>query len=121
MIVADYNNHRVVLLDEAGTWLMTIDLNVRSFKNPYGLALEPEGNIHVVAYGSNTINVFTREGTYVRSYKNVHDPAGIVVDKEGCSLINEWNGNCLSIFDPHKNKVHTVGNLNKTLRCYFRF
>eukprot|EP00731_Ephydatia_muelleri_P009057 Em0004g1395a len=49
----------VVLLDEAGTWLRTIDLNVRSFKNPYGLALDPEGNIHVVAYGSNTINVFT--------------------------------------------------------------
>ena len=111
LIVADYNNHRVVLLDEAGTWLRTIDLNVRSFKNPYGLALDLQGNIHVVSYSK--IKVYSPEGTYVRSYGDVHDPTGIVVDKEGYSLINEWYGNCLSIFDPQGNKVHTVGNLNQ--------
>ena len=111
LIVADYNNHRVVLLDEAGTWIWTIDLNVRSFKNPYGLASDLQGNIHVVSYSN--IKVFSPEGTYVRSYGDVHDPTGVVVDEEGYSLVNEWYGNCLSIFDPQGNKVHTVGNLNK--------
>ena len=77
MIVADYNNHRVVLLDAAGTWIRTIDRKVHSFENPYGLALYPQGNIHVAAFSSNTINVFSPEGTYVRSYGHVKGPSGI--------------------------------------------
>eukprot|EP00731_Ephydatia_muelleri_P008763 Em0004g1101a len=111
LIVADHWNHRVVLLDEAGTWLRTIEDNDH-FKNPYDLALDPLGNIHVAAYGSNCIKVFTLEGNYVRSYGNVKCPAGIVIDEEGYSLVNELCGNCISIFDSQGNKVHTVGNLN---------
>ena len=113
MIVADHNNCRVVLLVEAGTWLRTIDYKVHPFNNPYGLALDPQGNIHVAAFGSNTINVFSSEGTYVRSYGDVKRPSGIENDEEGYSLVNERNGNCLSIFDPQGSKVHTIGNLKK--------
>ena len=71
LIVADHLNHRVVLLDQAGTWLLTIKGNVsgpQNFENPYGLALDSQGNIHVAARGSSTIKVFSPEGTYVRSY-----------------------------------------------------
>eukprot|EP00731_Ephydatia_muelleri_P009100 Em0004g1438a len=115
LIVADNLNHRVVILDQVGTWLMTVNGNVsgcQAFKEPYGLALDPQGNIHVAATGSNTIKVFTYEGTYVRSYGDVKCPSGIVIDEEGYSLVNEFTGNCLSIFDPQGKKVHTVGNLN---------
>ena len=114
MIVADYNNHRVVILDQNGISLLTIDGNVsgaQGFKNPYGLALDPQGNIHVAAWGSNTIKVFTPEGTYVRSYGDVKGPSGIAMNDEGYSLVCESSGNCLSIFDPQGNKIHTVGNL----------
>ena len=71
LIVADNLNHRVVLLDQAGTWLLTIKGNVsdpQNFENPYGLALDSQGNIYVAARGSSTIKVFSPEGTYVRSY-----------------------------------------------------
>ena len=115
LIVADNLNHRVVILDQVGTWLMSVNGNVsgcQAFKEPYGLALDPQGNIHVAATGSNTIKVFTYEGTYVRSYGDVKGPSGIVIDEEGYSLVNEFTGNCLSIFDPQGKKVHTVGNLN---------
>ena len=112
LIVADFCNHRVVILDEAGTWLSTIEDNDHPFKTPYGLAFDPQGNIHVAAHGSNCIKVFTPEGTYVRSYGDVKRPSEIVIDEEGYSLVNEFGGNCLSIFDPQGNKVHTVGNLN---------
>ena len=74
MIVADTHNHRVVILDQNGTWLLTINGNVsgsHGFQSPYGLALDPQGNIHVAAYGSNTIKVFSPEGIYVRSYGDV--------------------------------------------------
>eukprot|EP00731_Ephydatia_muelleri_P009029 Em0004g1367a len=83
------------------------------FKEPYGLALDPQGNIHVAANGSNTIKVFTPEGSYVRSYgDDVKRPSGLLIDEEGYSLVNERSGGCLSIFDPKGNKIHTVSNLN---------
>ena len=119
LIVTDYLNHRVVILDQGGTWLLSIngDGDVSGphlFRHPYGLALDPRGNVHLTAYDSNTIKVFTPEGTYVRSYGDVKVPSGIVIDEEGYSLVNERDGNnCLSIFDPQGNKVHTVGNLKE--------
>ena len=61
---------------------------------------------------SNTIKVFTPEGTCVRSYGDVKGPSGIVIDEEGYSFVNEKDGNCLSIFEPQGSKVHSVGNLN---------
>ena len=73
-----------------------------------GLALDPHGNIHVAAYGSNTIKVFTKEGVYVRM---LNGPSGIAIDGEGYSLVSEYSGNCLSIYDPEGNKIHTVGRL----------
>ena len=115
LIVADNNNHRVVMLDQAGTWLFIITGKVsgsHGFQGPYGLALDPQRNIHVAANGSNTIKVFTPEGTCVRSYGDVKGPSGIVIDEEGYSFVNEKDGNCLSIFDPQGSKVHSVGNLN---------
>ena len=74
--------------------------------------MDYQGNIHVTAYGSNTIKVFTPEGTYVRSYGAVKDPTGIAIDEEGYSLVCGRSGNCLSIFDPEGNKIHTIDNLN---------
>ncbi|KAL5510574.1 hypothetical protein EMCRGX_G006139 [Ephydatia muelleri] len=114
LIVSDSGNHRVVILDQAGTWLLTINGNVpgsHGFQNPYGVALDPQGNIHVAALSYNTIKVFTPEGTYVRSYGSSCS-SRIVIDEEGYSLVTEYSGHCLSIFDSQGHKVHTVGNLN---------
>ena len=116
MIVADNKNHRVVILDQNGSWLLTINGNVsnaQGFKDPRGLALDSQGNIHVAAWGSDTIKVFTPEGTYVRSYGDVMGPSGIVIDEDGYSLVCENSGNGISIFDPQGNQIHTVGNLNE--------
>ena len=104
MIVVDKDNHRVVILDQNGSWLLTINGNIsgaqgfKGFKDPWGLTLDPQGNIHVAAWGSNTIKVFTPEETYVRSYGDVKGPSGIAIDEEGYSLVCECRGNCLSIF-----------------------
>ena len=110
MVVADYGNHGVVILDQNGSWLLTINGDVsgaQGFNNPWGLALDPQGNIHFAAYGSNTINSFTTEGTYVRSYGDVKGPTGVAIDEENYIFVCEYSGNCLSIFD------HTIGNLTK--------
>ena len=115
LIVSDYNNHRIQIFNENGGWILTINDNVPSgthtFQNPCGLALDHQGNIHVAAYHSNTIKVFTKEGVYVRMYGDPNGPTGLAIDGEGYSLVSEHDGNCLSIYDPEGNKIHTVGNL----------
>ena len=116
LIVSDHNNHRILIFNEDGGWLLTIDgkgSGNRSFEYPWGLALDPQGNIHVAAGGSDTIKVFTKEGVYVRMYGDPNHPIGIAIDDEGYSLVSEYSGNCLSIYDPEGNKIHTVGNLKK--------
>eukprot|EP00731_Ephydatia_muelleri_P008536 Em0004g874a len=88
LIVSDFYNHRIQIFNENGGWLLTID-----------------------AYGSNTIKVFTKEGVYVRMYGDPNRPRGLAIDDEGYSLVSEFGGHCLSIYDPEGNKIHTVGNL----------
>eukprot|EP00731_Ephydatia_muelleri_P007922 Em0004g260a len=115
LIVSDYNNHRIQIFNENGGWLLTIDGNGSGnhcFCSPSSLALDHQGNIHVAANGSNTIKVFTKEGVYVRMYGDLNCPIGIAIDGEGYSLVSEFRGHCLSIYDPEENKIHTVGNLN---------
>ena len=65
----------------------------------------------MVAQGSNTIKVFSKEGVYVRMYGDPNGPRGLAIDDEGYSLVSECWGNCLSIYDPEGNKIHTVKNL----------
>ena len=48
---------------------------------------------------------------YFRSYGDPKSPIGIAINGEGYIFVSEWNGHCLSIFDPQGNKIHTVGNL----------
>lgn len=111
LIVSDYYNHRIQMFDQEGGWLLTIDGKGASSLNPWGLALDPQGNIHVAAYGSNAIKVFTTGGAYVRMYGDLKCPIGIAIDPDGYSLVCEKDGNCLSIIDPQGIKVHSVENL----------
>ena len=114
LIISDRMSHDIHIYNRKGGWLLTIDGKVsgnQSFQSPWGLALDPQENIHVAAYHSNTIKVFTKKGVYVRMYGNPNRPSGITIDDEGYSFVSEYGGHCLSIYDPEGNKIHTVGNL----------
>ena len=105
MIVADYGNHRVVILDQNGSWLLTINGSDQGFQYPNCFALDSQGNIHVGS-DSTTIKVFTPDGVYVKSYGEVHCPKGIAVDKEGFIFVCESNS--VSIFNPQGSMVHSI-------------
>ncbi|KAL5503166.1 hypothetical protein EMCRGX_G010074 [Ephydatia muelleri] len=103
--------NKINVFSHKGNQLFTIDGNATgdcSFQSPYGLAFDPLGNIHVAASGSNTIKVFTKEGVYIRKYGDLNGPRGIAIDSDGYSFVTEYEGNCISIFDPQGNKVHIV-------------
>ena len=118
IIVAESKNNNVCIYTHNGGLLLTIRGDVAGknrFLYPRGLAFDPQENIHVAAYDSNTIKVFTREGVHIRTYGNPKKPSGIAIDGDGYSFVSESGGSCVSIFDPEGNKIHTVGNLNQPL------
>ena len=58
-----------------------------SFYSPYGVAVDPEGNIHVAANNTSSIKVFTPEGDFVRAYGSLCCPTGIAIDSAGFCFV----------------------------------
>ena len=112
VIVSDNYNDRIQIFDQNGSWISTINGKCEvsgdyCFTHPQSLALDPQGNIHV-AYQSDTIKVFTIEGTYVRWYghPDLYRPNQVAIDTSGYSLV--CADGLLVIFDPQGNHLHTV-------------
>ena len=42
------------------------------------------------------------------NFRDLKGPRGIAIDDEGYCIVSKSEGNCLSIFDPRGNKIHTV-------------
>ena len=66
---------------------------------------------------SITVYVFTSESQYIRQYGQsfLDSPYGIDIDSDGyLFVVNKWQ-NYLSIFDPHGNYIHSIGELKKPL------
>ena len=122
MIVSDKFKDRILIFDQNGSWISTINGVCKvsgdyCFKCPQSLALDPQGNIHV-AYELDTIKVFTIEGTYVRWYghpdlNRSNRSNQVAIDSKGYSLV--CADNSLFLFDPQANHLHTVRGWNYTI------
>ena len=116
--VADSDNNRVQVFHLDWTISHVIDGNVSGdcrFSFPEGLAFDLSGNVHVSAYGSSSVTVFTPSGQFVRRYDKTHtnSPEGIDIDTSGYSLVNSYSDGTLSIFDPSGRFIHSVGGFNR--------
>ena len=86
-------------------------------QNPWGLAFDPQGRLHVASYSSNCIQVFSPEGTSLTSYGTgtLNKPSGIAIDAEGYIAVSEYHNlstSCdysrLWVFAADQSLVHTV-------------
>ena len=116
LIVADTDNHRIQILNDYGGWIWTINLDIddEMINYPLNLALDPQGNIHVVGHNSNAIKVFTKEGVYVREYGDGSE-SGIAIADKGYSLVSKADaddGGTISIYDPEGFKINTLRGLS---------
>ena len=77
-------------------------------QNPWGMAFDHQGRLHVAAYSSNCIRVFTPQGEQLTSYGTgtLNCPTGIAIDGEGYIAIS--GGNRLWLFSPDHTLVHTL-------------
>ena len=68
--------------------------------------------------GTSMLQPMVLQSSHLRGPKSDH--MGMVIDEESDSLDNEMTDYCLSIFDPHGNKIHTVLQFQWPHRSYAR-
>lgn len=113
MFVADYGNNCIQVLKADGSfqYCITADPAIAEtqFKNPWGLAFDNDGNLHIAANRSDSIKVYSPMGTYITTYGSgtVTRPAGIAINGEGVIAIS--GNNKLWIYDyDQKTLLNTI-------------
>ena len=76
--------------------------------SPRGVALDADGNIYILAYGDDSLQVITAAGLQLRKIKTVNDPRAVSFNKDGDQMtVTKDNSNCITIFKLKKH-VDTV-------------
>ena len=113
LIVADQGNSRIQILTSKGSFLVSIDQSKSpglDLSNICGIALDVQGNIHVVARCNNSgwINVFTPGGAFVSKHRSVAKPTAIGIDVEGYELVCNEETESLHVYDTTGQKCGTA-------------
>ena len=113
LIVADHGNSRIQILTSKGSFLVSIDRSKfpgLDLSNICGIALDVQGNIHVVARCNNSgwIIVFTPGGAFVSKHQTVVKPTAIGIDVEGYELVCDEETQSLHVYDAIGNKCGTA-------------
>ena len=104
--VADAFNSRVQVLNPDGTF----SRSVGGFSNIRYVAVDTEGNLHIIMVYAKHVKVTTPGGELVREYGGgqLQAPYGVAVDEDGYCLVGDWDGKALHIFDPQGKPVHSI-------------
>ena len=114
LIVADQGNSRIQILTSKGSFLVSIDQSKSpglDLSNICGIALDVQGNIHVVKRSANNsgwIIVFTPGGAFVSKHQTVVKPTAIGIDVEGSEFVCDEETKSLHVYDVTGQKCGTI-------------
>lgn len=108
--VADGPNHRIAVFDLQGTLLDSIGEfgldDPEQLNFPSGVAVAPNGDIHVVDNGNGHVQVYTETGVFQRAYGSFGEslgqfesPRSVAVTSEGESLVADSLSGFVTRFD----------------------
>ncbi|XP_019859212.1 PREDICTED: E3 ubiquitin-protein ligase TRIM71-like [Amphimedon queenslandica] len=102
ILVAEYNNKRVQVFKEDGTFVQVIQCDGKATD----VAVDNEGKIHVTISNQNHVQVFSPDGkSQLDAYNhNFNSPQGIAIDDEGCIFVSSNNG-YLHVLSPDRKHV----------------
>ena len=104
LLVADIGNHRIQRLDrKTGAFRGEFGVEGRApgrFNYPYGVAVDPKGQIFTVEYGTHRVQKWSRDGKYIATWgkpghgKNqLANPRGIAVDNDSVVYVADTKNN----------------------------
>ena len=114
--LVDFHGHKVSVFNENGQYQYSFGSSgdgPGQFEFPDQICIAPDGLVYVTDRGSNCVQVFEQDGTFVRQFgKNVlQHPAGIAVTKDGHVAVASEEAKKLSIFTLDGKCVHEVTNI----------
>ena len=118
IIIANSHNNRIEVFSPEGNFSHSIAGNNvvpgKAFSTPWDIAVDPWGNLHIAAWGTNAIKVFTVDGMFVRSYgeKVLMNPRGITIDGGGYVFVSDGGSNSVAVFEPTGKCTHVIPNLD---------
>lgn len=76
------------------------------FNEPYGVAVDSEGNIWIVDRGNDRVEEFSKEGGYIKSFGShgsgagyLKEPYGLSIDAEGHIWVADWGNNTVEEYN----------------------
>ncbi|XP_019858771.1 PREDICTED: E3 ubiquitin-protein ligase TRIM71-like [Amphimedon queenslandica] len=114
ILVADYNNNRVQVFKEDGTFVQVIQCDGQATD----VAVDNEGKIHITIY-QNHIKIFSPDGkTHLHTYNNPHSGSGylhgVAIDDDGHILVltYRYNDVCVYALSPDGKQVKLISGLS---------
>lgn len=111
LVISDWGNNRLLIMDEAGDLIKVIS----DLASPVGLAFSPQGEkLYVVEQEANQVRVF-RWGDYssisvIRPEKtSFNQPRGIWVDSEGKIYVVDTDNSRIVVFGPDEKEIFSFG------------
>ena len=119
IVVADNNNHRVLVFDSNGTFLRSFGQkgkNAGELISPTGIAIDKYRNIFVAEESNHRVQIFSWEGRHVGSFggqgrldSQLYHPRGLSLDSTGNVIVADTGNKLIKIFTPDGKFVMKIG------------
>ena len=112
VVVADYGNHRVQVLDTEFKHIFNIntDGSGRDPKLPWGVAVNKSGEIIVSGMLANTVNIYSQTGSYSRKLPGPwNTPRGIAVDSDDTIYVCDSGSYAIKVLNRAGKIIRTFG------------
>ena len=119
ILVADFDNHRIQVLDSDGTFMKSFGRkgqNLGEFNGPHGIAINKDRNIFVAERNNQRVQILSWEGRYLGSFggkgsldSQLFKPRGLSLDSNGNVIVADVGNKLIKIFTPDGKFVMKIG------------
>ena len=79
------------------------------FSNPYGICIDPEGNVFIADYSNHRIQVFRDNDSFAYSFHCQSNPWGLAFDLQGHLHVAVSGSSCINVYTPEGNVITSYG------------
>ncbi|CAH1271090.1 TRIM3 [Branchiostoma lanceolatum] len=101
LLVTDWSINSIYVFDESGDFLFKFGgkgSGEGQLKDPRGICTDTSGHIIVADRRNRRVQIFTRNGEYVRAINVGSEIQGLAVGPQGQLVVTSWRDNTVSVF-----------------------